>query len=64
MLMNCKSNDKAVSAVLRQLFPGMQQRQILARRLRYPGHITNLVARAMILGQNAGKALDRANGQV
>jgi hypothetical protein len=42
----------------------MQQRQILARRLRYPGHITNLVARAMILGQNAGKALDRANGQV
>lgn len=61
---NAKSNDKAVSAVLRQLFPGMQQRQILARRLRCLGHITNLAARAMILGKNAGKALDRVNGQV
>jgi hypothetical protein len=64
MLMNCKSNDKAVSAVLRQLFPGMQQRQILGCRLRCLSHITNLAARAMILGKNAGKALDRINGQV
>lgn len=61
---NAKSNDKAVSAVLKQLYPAIQQRQILARRLRCLGHITNLAARAMILGQNAGKALDRVNGQV
>ena len=61
---NAKSNDKAVSAVLRQLLPGIQQRQILARRLRCLGHITNIAAGALILGKNAGKALDRVNGQV
>lgn len=61
---NAKSNDKAVAAVLRQLLSGIQQRQILARRLRCLGHITNLAARAMILGKNAGKVLDRVNGQV
>lgn len=61
---NAKSNDKAVAAVLKNLYPTMQQRQIRARRLRCLGHITNLAARAMILGRNAGKALDRVNGRV
>lgn len=54
---NAKSNDVAVAAVLKELFPAIKASSMKARRLRCFGHITNLCARAMLLGKGAGKAL-------
>ena len=54
---NAANNDVAVAAVLKELFPNLTAKQSKARRLRCFSHITNLCARALLLGKGAGKAL-------
>jgi hypothetical protein len=54
---NATSNDVCVDNILCQLYPKMTAKQRQSRRLRCLGHITNLCARALLLGKRAGKAL-------
>ena len=54
---NAKNNDTAVKHLLQRLFPGLSDKQRQGRRLRCFGHITDLCARALLLGKGAGKAL-------
>jgi hypothetical protein len=61
---NAKSNDTAVSVVLKKLRPNWKQAQRKGRRLRCFGHVANLCARAMILGKGAGKALAEVERKV
>jgi len=52
---NADSNDKAINAILRALYPGLSAKQRKARRLRCFGHITNLCAQAFIIGKDTEK---------
>jgi hypothetical protein len=61
---NAKSNDTAVDAVLKKLYPYLSEKQRRARRLRCFGHITNLCARALLLGKGAGKAMSELSRKV
>ena len=54
---NAKNNDTAIAALLQKLYPHLSIKQRQGRRLRCFGHITNLCARALLLGKGAGKAL-------
>lgn len=54
---NAANNDVAIDAVLRAVYPKMPEKQRKARRLRCLGHITNLIAKAMLLGKGGGKAM-------
>ena len=54
---NAKNNDVAIDHLLQRLYPALSLQQRQARRLRCFGHITNLCARALLLGKGAGKAL-------
>lgn len=54
---NASNNDPAIDMVLKTLYPNMSVKQRKARRLRCLGHITNLVAKAMLLGRGGGKAM-------
>lgn len=58
---NAKSNDTAVDGVLKELYPYLTADQRRGRRLRCFGHITNLCARAMLLGKGAGKAMEEVS---
>lgn len=58
---NAKSNDTAVDAVIKELYPHLTAKQRKARRLRCFGHVTNLCARAMLLGKGAGKAMEEVS---
>ena len=61
---NAKSNDIAVAEVLKTLFPKMKAKHVKGRRLRCFGHITNLCARAILLGKGAGKAITEMERKV
>lgn len=61
---NAQSNDVCIDLVLRQLYPRLTAEQRAARRLRCFGHITNLCARALLLGKGAGKAMDEAEANL
>ena len=52
---NAESNDVAVDAVLRVLYPKWSAKMRKQRRLRCFGHITNLCAQAFIIGKDAEK---------
>ena len=41
---NEEANNKAVRLILNKLYPGIKQKDILARRARYIAHIINLAA--------------------
>jgi hypothetical protein len=55
---NASSNDTCVETVLKELYPQMSAKQCSSRRLRCFGHVTNLCARALLLGKSAGKDID------
>ena len=61
---NAQSNDVCIDLVLKELYPDMTAAQRKARRLRCLGHITNLCARALLLGKGAGKAIDAAEAKL
>lgn len=61
---NASSNDGCIEYVLRKLYPQVAAQQRAARRLRCFGHITNICARAALLGKGAGKAMDQAEVQL
>lgn len=54
---NASSNDVAIDIVLRHLYPLMTKEQRQRRRLRCLGHIINLAAQVLILGNAAEKDL-------
>ena len=45
---NATSNDSAVALVLKALYPGITNQEVVARRLRCFGHIINLAAQALL----------------
>lgn len=49
---NEETNDKAVRLILKQLYPGIKQKEILARRVRCVAHIINLAAQAFLFGKD------------
>ena len=53
ILDNASSNDTCVDLVLRKLYPSMNAKQRLRRRLRCLGHIINLAAQAFLLGKQS-----------
>jgi hypothetical protein len=61
---NAQSNDTAIELILKELYPRLTTEQRVARRLRCLGHITNLCARALLLGKGASKAMDEAEAQL
>jgi hypothetical protein len=61
---NGTNNDTAIEVVLKALYPRMSAKWRKARRLRYLGHITNLIAKAMLLGKGSGKAMKELERQV
>lgn len=54
---NASNNDPAIDMVLKALYPNMSVKARKSRRLRCLGHITNLIAKAMLLGRGGGKAM-------
>lgn len=63
MLDNAGSNDTAVDAILKQLFPLMKKEKRKQRRLRCLGHVINLAAQTFILGKNSEKVLDELSAK-
>lgn len=52
---NAESNDTAIHAVLKVLYPQLTKRQRNRHRLRCFGHIVNLIAQAFIIGKDSEK---------
>ena len=59
ILDNVSSNDTCVDLVLRRLYPWMNAKQRLRRRLRCLGHIINLSAQAFLLGKKSQETLEQ-----
>lgn len=59
ILDNASSNDTCVDLVLRKLYPWMNAKQRLRRRLRCLGHIINLAAQAFLLGKQSQETLEQ-----
>jgi hypothetical protein len=59
ILDNASANDTCVDLVLRKLYPKMNAKQRLRRRLRCLGHIINLCAQAFLLGKQSQETLDQ-----
>jgi len=59
VLDNASANDTCVDLVLRRLYPGMNTKQRLRRRLRCLGHVINLSAQAFLLGKQSQETLDQ-----
>ena len=59
ILDNASSNDTCVDLVLRRLYPWMNAKQCLRRRLRCLGHIINLSAQAFLLGKQSQETLEQ-----
>lgn len=58
VLDNASSNDVAVDIILHSLYPSMSETARKRRRLRCLAHVTNLVAKAFLLGPKAEETLD------
>lgn len=56
---NASSNDTCVDCVLRTISPELSPAQRKARRLRCLGHIVNLCARALLIGKESRKTLQK-----
>lgn len=56
---NASSNDTCVDCVLRTISPELSPAQRKARRLRCLGHIVNLCARALLIGKESKKTLQK-----
>ena len=54
---NATNNDTAIEHVLKALYPNMSAKQRRSFRLRCLGHISNLCARAILLGRSSSKML-------
>lgn len=54
---NASSNESCVDAVLKSISPELSVVQRKARRLRCPGHVVNLCARALLIGKESSKTL-------
>lgn len=61
ILDNASSNDVAVNIILRSLYPSMSETARKRRRLRCLAHVTNLVAKAFLLGPKAEETVDELN---
>lgn len=59
ILDNASSNDTCVDLVLRKLYPEMNAKQRLRRRLRCLGHIINLIAQAFLLGKQSQETFEQ-----
>lgn len=57
ILDNASANDTCVDLVLRRLYPKMNAKQRLRRRLRCLGHVINLSAQAFLLGKQSQETL-------
>jgi len=55
---NASVNDVAVDRIVSSLYPDLSERQRKHRRLRCLNHITNLIAKAFILGVKADETVD------
>lgn len=58
ILDNASANDICVDIVLRKLYPGMNAKQRLRRRLRCLGHVINLAAQAFLFGKQSQATLE------
>ena len=58
ILDNASSNDVAVDFILRSLYPEMSVEARKRRRIRCLAHISNLVAKSLLLGQKADNIAD------
>lgn len=58
ILDNASTNDTAVDHILCSLYPEMSEKARKRRRLRCLAHVTNLVAKAFLLGQKAEEVVD------
>jgi hypothetical protein len=55
---NASSNDVCIDLVLSKLYPDMNAKQRLRRRLRCLGHVVNLAAQALLFGKQSQETLD------
>jgi hypothetical protein len=55
---NASSNDVCIDLVLSKLYPDMNAKQRLRRRLRCLGHVVNLAAQAFLFGKQSQETLD------
>jgi hypothetical protein len=53
MIDNAESNDTCLEHLVREMVPGATEEDVEERRLRYWGHVLNLVARAFLFGTDA-----------
>jgi hypothetical protein len=58
ILDNASNNDTAVNAILCSLYPTMSETARKRRRIRCLAHVTNLVAKAFLLGQKSEETKD------
>jgi hypothetical protein len=58
ILDNASNNDVAVNAILRSLYPTMSETARKRRRIRCLAHVTNLVAKAFLLGEKSEETPD------